>query len=267
LVGDHRDAVADRIERVEVVRDQEDGEAEPVAQVEHEPVEGGRADRIEAGGRLVQEEQLGIERERAGDSGALAHSARQLGGEFGAGFGRQADHDDLVGRDLVEQLLREARIEFAKRHLHVLGDGQGREERGALEQDSPALADRLQRGIVAVEHRLAEHPHLALVGLLQADDRAHQHRLAGSRAADHAEYLALAHVEVEALVDDLLAEAVAEALHLDDGGALLAHSQPISVKKTAKKASRTMTRKIAWTTAVVVLRPTSSASDLTCMPW
>ena len=30
----------------------------------------------------------------------------------------------------------------------------------------------------------------------------------------------------------------------------VAHSQPIEVKKTAKKASSTITRKIAWTTAV-----------------
>ena len=36
------------------------------------------------------------------------------------------------------------------------------------------------------------------------------------------------------------------------------HFQPIEVKKTAKTASRTMTRKIDWTTAVVVREPTCS---------
>ena len=64
---------------------------------------------------------------------------------------------------------------------------------------------------VAVDHVLAEHLDFARVGRLQADDRAQQHRLAGARAADHAEDLAAADGEVEILVDDLLAEAVAQA--------------------------------------------------------
>ena len=69
---------------------------------------------------------------------------------------------------------------------------------------------------------LAEHVDLALVRRLQADDRAQQHRLAGARAADHAENLAAADVEVEVVVDDLLAEAVAQAAHRDDRLAALA---------------------------------------------
>ena len=64
---------------------------------------------------------------------------------------------------------------------------------------------------LAADHILAEHLDFALVGRLQADDRAHQHRFAGARAADHAEDLAAADVEVEILVDDLLAEAVVRA--------------------------------------------------------
>ena len=42
-------------------------------------VERRRRDRIEARGRLVEEQQLGIERERARKAGALDHAARQLG--------------------------------------------------------------------------------------------------------------------------------------------------------------------------------------------
>src|SRR3546814_12455086 len=41
---------------------------------------------------------------------------------------------------------------------------------------------------------------------------------------------------------------------------------PIDEKKTAKKASSTMTRKMAATTAEVVRRPTSSAFWRTCIP-
>ena len=89
-------------------------------------------------------------------------------------------------------------------------------------------------------------------------------------AADHAEDLAALQGEVEPFVDDLVAERVLEAADLDDRVAVfrtVAHSQPISVKKTAKKASSTMTRKMPWTTAVVVRWPTSSAFPSTCRPW
>jgi hypothetical protein len=121
--------------------------------------------------------------------------------------------------------------------------------------------------LVAVDHRFAEHGDLARLRILQADDRAHQHRLAGARAADDAEDLAAPDVEVEPLVNDLVAEPVGEAADLDDGLARHPQIQPISVKKTAKKASSTITMKMPWTTAVVVLRPTSSALPSTCSPW
>ena len=51
-------------------------------------------------------------------------------------------------------------------------------------------------------------------------------------------------------------------------GEFLGHGQfhPSEEKNTAKNASRTMTRKMPCTTAAVVLRPTSSAFALTCIP-
>src|SRR3546814_16824460 len=61
-VGQHRDTVADGVERVEVVCDEEDGKAERVAQLRDELVEAGGADRVEAGGRLVEEQKLRVER-------------------------------------------------------------------------------------------------------------------------------------------------------------------------------------------------------------
>ncbi len=60
-------------------------------------------DRVEAGRRLVEEQELRVERERAGEAGALDHAARKLGRIFGASVGWKAAHRDLEGRDLVEQ--------------------------------------------------------------------------------------------------------------------------------------------------------------------
>ena len=51
------------------------------------------------------------------------------------------------------------------------------------------------------------------------------------------------HIEIEILVDDGIAEAIGQATHRNDRPAL-AHIQPTELKKTAKTASRTMTRKI-----------------------
>jgi hypothetical protein len=281
-VCEHRDPVADCVQRVEIVRDQEHAEAQRVPEAPDQRVEGGGADRVEAGRRLVEEQQVRIERERARNAGALLHAAGQLGGIFGARILGQADHGQLVGRDLVHQLLVDAAVIFADRQLHVLGHGQRGEQGRALEQHAPAAADVARLADVGAQHVAPEHADLARLGLLQADDRTHQHRLAGAGAAHHAENLAAPQVDLEALVHDLVAEAILEAAHLNDVAALVrafrarigpvlgqlncAHIHPIELKKTANTASSTMTRKIACTTAAVVLKPTSSALFLTCIP-
>src|SRR3546814_5478413 len=53
----HRDPVAGRIERVEIVGDEEDGEPHRVGELADQLVELGGADRVEPGGRLVEEQE------------------------------------------------------------------------------------------------------------------------------------------------------------------------------------------------------------------
>src|SRR5258708_3954018 len=65
-VDENGNTIGDRVEAVEVVRHHEDGEFEAALQVADQQVEIGGADRIETGGRLVEEEDLGIERQGAG---------------------------------------------------------------------------------------------------------------------------------------------------------------------------------------------------------
>src|SRR5690606_9151173 len=135
--------------------------------------------------------------------------------------------------------------------------------------------------------RLAINLDFASGGGLQPDDRTHQHRLAGPGTPDDAQYLPRAHVEVEMVVDYRVAKLVDETAYADRDVEFLGPHRvsrrkllpdfvlllflghqfhPIEEKKTAKKASRTMTRKIAATTAEVVRRPTSSAFWRTCIP-
>ncbi|KAG0772535.1 hypothetical protein G6F21_014459 [Rhizopus arrhizus] len=77
-VGQHGNAVADGVQRVQVVGDQEHGQPQRFLQGPDQAVERGRADRVEAGGGFVQEQQRWIQRQRAGQAGALAHAAGQL---------------------------------------------------------------------------------------------------------------------------------------------------------------------------------------------
>ena len=102
-VGQCCDAVADGGERVEIVRDHEDGEAKRPLQRSDQRVEFAGRDRIEARGGLVQEQQRGIERERAGQRYALGHAAGQFGGELVAVVRGQPDHFELGVGDLVQQ--------------------------------------------------------------------------------------------------------------------------------------------------------------------
>ena len=85
--GDH--SFADGVEEDGVVADGEDarqfvghdddGGAQAVAQFEDEVVEQPRADRVEPGRGLVEEQDLGIERHRPGEPGAFLHPAADLG--------------------------------------------------------------------------------------------------------------------------------------------------------------------------------------------
>jgi hypothetical protein len=206
LVDESRDPVGDRVQAIDVMRHQEDGKPHAALQIGDEPVEIGGGDRVEAGGRLVEEEQGGVERQGARQPGALAHAARQFGGKFLRRIGRQADHRDLHGGDLVQQGDRQVEM-LAQRHLNVLRDGQRAEQRAVLEEDSECRLEPMQRPGVERRRILAEYLDPARAGPDEPDDGAQQDRFSGARGAHHAHHLAAPHLEVEVVEDDLAAEA------------------------------------------------------------
>src|SRR6185503_15221444 len=63
---------------------------------------------------------------------------------------------------------------------------------------------------------------LALPGVVQPDDGAQQHRLAGARAADQTHDLALEHIEIELVMHHLVAELGAHAAQLQHDVAAVA---------------------------------------------
>src|SRR5690606_28486829 len=68
-------AVRDPEDALEVMRHDDDGRTEARLQLEDQVVETARTDRVEAGRRLVEEQHIRIERDRARECRALAHAA------------------------------------------------------------------------------------------------------------------------------------------------------------------------------------------------
>ena len=267
-VGEHRDTVADGVERVEIVRDQEDGEAEPLAKLDDQLVEGGGADRIEAGGRLVEEQQL-RDRARARGRCRRASACRR---KARPGIWGRHPATGRSSRSCRRRSRRAASPTGADR-IRAAAPGRSRRRSGSRTGRRPgtvcpsacgcAWSSSSSRSSIGSPNTRTSpssgrwRPMIERISTdLPVPEPPTTPRISPRRTSRSSPSWMT-----------WLAEAVAEAVDLDDGLRFPAHSQPISVKKTAKKASRTMTRKIAWTTAVVVLRPTSSAFDSTCMPW
>src|SRR5216684_8016739 len=280
LVEKHGDAVTHSIEAVQIVRHHENGQPEVAAQPLDELVVVRRADRIEAGRRLVQKQHFRVERQGAGQAGALAHAARKLGGPLVAGVRRQADQSHLERGDLAHGWLFQAGM-LADRHDDVVGHRERGEQRAVLELHArPGLQVALGLAVhrASVDSQDLNGP---LARLVEADDGAQQHRLAGARAAHQSDDLAAKYVEIEIVMDDVVAELGAHAAQPEHDLASVAvvnelpafglplvfrHQTFASRKMTENIASSTMTLKIDSTTERVVSWPTLSALPWTCRP-
>jgi len=75
LIGKRCDAIANRSQRVEIMCDHEDGEAERLLECPDQRIELARGDRVESGGRLIQKQEGGIKRQRTSQCHALGHAS------------------------------------------------------------------------------------------------------------------------------------------------------------------------------------------------
>jgi len=194
------DAVAQPLRLVHVVRRQHD--APPArAQLHDEVPELPARLRIEAGGRLVEEEQLGIAHHRARQREPLLLSTAQLPHPCMALLAELHQVDHLVHAAA-------ARVEAAEQphgllHRELLG------ELRLLELDAEPLA---QGALVAVPP-LAEHLDHPLVGNREALADLDRGRLAGAVRAEQPEALARGDREIEPVDGDDVAVAFSEAGH------------------------------------------------------
>ena len=150
-------------------------------------------DRIEAGARLVDEQDRRVERHGPRQSGALLHAARQIARHLVV-VPFQSDGGELLPGALADLAVGPVGV-AAHRKRDVVADRHRIEQRRVLKQESHVLAHVPQlapgqRGDVAL---LDEH--LAAVRLHQADDVPQRDALAGAAASEQAEGLALGDVE------------------------------------------------------------------------
>ena len=78
---EHGDPAADRIGAAHVVGDDDTRDAEPFAHAHHQLIDDGARDRVESRRRLVIQDVLRTQRDRAGNADALSHTAGEFGGE------------------------------------------------------------------------------------------------------------------------------------------------------------------------------------------
>src|SRR5207249_4795527 len=147
---------------------------------------------IEAGRRLVEQEQDGCGQQRSRQRHLLLHAPREVLHRIAAAVAREADAaQDL--RDLVASV-RGAHPVEARRVAEVLDGGHLLEE-GRLDRDTvdePANGTRLAEGVVA------EDPCAASVGQEQGRQQPDQRRLAGPVRAQDRDALAAGDVEAHA---------------------------------------------------------------------
>ncbi len=182
VVGDDRHPVAQGVEAVEVVGDHEHRQVKAFRESLDQGVELLGPDRVEPGGRLVEEQQFGIQGQRPGEGDALAHAAGKLRRAQVAGEVGQARHGQLEIGEVVDQRDRQGGV-LAIGRADVLAHAQGREQGPALEQHSPAALQGAPLAPGDPARIDAEHPHLAAIGPLQPDQGVQKHGLARAGAA------------------------------------------------------------------------------------
>ncbi len=237
LLAEHGDAVAGLEQAVEVVRHHVDGQTQRVAQGHDELVEIGGADRVEAGGRLVEEDDVGVERQGSGQRRALDHAARKLGRILLRRVGRETDEVDLEAGQFVHQLGRDVEI-LAHRNLDVLEHRERGEERALLEEHAPTLLDAEARGFVGPLVVDAEDLDRAALLGVEAEDGAQEHGLAGAGRADEAQDLAPAHVERQAVENGLRAEPDRHIPGADDDVVILGGGCAVSIRWRHRKSRK-----------------------------
>ena len=173
-VGDGEDAG-------ELVRHHDHRRPETRAELEDQVIEAPGADGIEAGGGLVEEEDVRIERHRPRHAGPLEHPAADLG-RVELLEARQADERELQ-RDDLPDLLRGELGEGLERQRHILGERHRAPERPGLVGHAEPAAEAVALLVRGVPEALAVVEDVALGRGAEADHVVEQRALPATAPA------------------------------------------------------------------------------------
>src|SRR2546423_499363 len=207
-VVDHGHAVANLFHLTEQVRVEKHGCA-PGRQAADDLAHVVPADRIERGGRLVEEDELRLSQQRGAEAEPLLHAL----GEGAHAIARAVTQPDGVdhGLDLVFPARARQRRELAVQREHLLGG-----EPALVPEKLGKVADVASSPEVA--DRLAEEPPLARSRPQQAEEELDGGGLAGAVGAEKTEHLAARHGHRETGQRDCTAEALGQLDGFDGGG-------------------------------------------------
>ena len=210
----HGDAVGDLARARHVVGNRQRRRAELPHAFDDQVVDDIGHDRVEAGRRLVEEDDVGPGRDGARQRHALLHAAGKLCRHQLADLGPEAD----LGQRLQRNGLRlPARLVSAgnEPERHVLPDRQAVEQRAALEQHPHARIDGLARRALEADRLRAVDEDAPPVRLDDAERAFDRNRLAGARPADDDHRLARADIQIDAAQHALRAEGFMQAPDAD----------------------------------------------------
>ncbi len=225
-VGVERDDAVGERDQGRPVRDQHD---RPPA---HEPADGadhlrfGRA--VEAGGRLIEQQQRGVAQERARERDALALAGREAGAAVaqpGVEAVRERVRHARVGQRPPDRLGRRVR----PAHAHVVGH-RAREQMRPLGHPGNAGVPRLRRQIAEIDAAYAD---AARVRRRQAQEHVQQRRLPGPAGPRDREHLARRHGQRQPVECRGVASRIRDAQSFDDDRVRgrVGHDRPRSARR------------------------------------
>ena len=215
---EHDDVVGNIHHHAHVVLDQHHGDAALLVHVEHVARHVFFLVLVHAAHGLVEQQDLGLQRQRAAELHALAQAVGQRRRRLLAQVLQLQELDDLLARRAVADLLalRQAPVQHAaqhaRAHAHVAAEhevvehGQAAEQRDVLERARDA--QRRNRARALAGDVAAFQGDAPAVGPVEAGDHVEQRGLAGAVGADDREDAALGDVDRHAIDRDDAAEAL-----------------------------------------------------------
>ena len=230
-VAQHGHAVAERLDLVHLVRDDDDG----LAVVAHAAQDGEELVRLlrgEHGGRLVEDEDIRAAVERLDDLDRLL-----LGHGHVIDLLIRVELEAVALADAADARGRGLEIElFIEAERDVLSGGEDVDQLEVLVDHADAVTVGIARG--ADDDLLAVDEDLSLVGEVNAREHVHERGLAAAVFAEQRKDLAPVNIQPDAVIGDDCAEALGDVAHFDRCDLLVQCGVPPGCSKRRLCAAR-----------------------------